>query len=161
MPIAAIAAFSSAILRTLELRFEDRAVAVGTDAVAQLRLGVMGNVGLDSLPVILIVANALAVHANRQYLPQLGQFSQRRLQFANELFALLLRALALRDVPGRGVNELVIHVRNCVPAKPAVRTVFAHVAIFKAQSLSPTSDDAVLFERAFAIVGMNELEHPL
>src|SRR5204863_4959535 len=45
---------------------EDFPAAVGTDAVAERGGGTLADVGLDFVPVILIVAHFLAVTANRQ-----------------------------------------------------------------------------------------------
>lgn len=65
----------------VQLRPKYVPVAVRADAMAQLGLGVIGNIAFDRLPVILIVTNALAVHAHRQYFPQLPDFTKRSLQF--------------------------------------------------------------------------------
>src|SRR6476469_8582097 len=48
------------------LLFDDSGVAGGADAVAELRVGMPGNIRLHGLPVILVVADALAVGADRQ-----------------------------------------------------------------------------------------------
>ena len=126
--------------------------------MGQLRIRVTCDVSFDPLPVILIVANALAVHADWHYFPQFRYLFQSSLQFRNQSLALCLCPLTFGDVPCQGLNELMIHVCNRIPAKPSIRSVLAQVTIFKVQSPSATSHDAVLFERAFAVVGMNELE---
>lgn len=37
--------------------------------MAQLSIGMVGDVNFEALPIVLIIANALAIHAHRQYLP--------------------------------------------------------------------------------------------
>jgi len=49
------------VLELLELGFDDVRVAVGTDAVAEGDVGVIFDITLDLLPVVLIVADLLAV----------------------------------------------------------------------------------------------------
>src|SRR6266404_2742980 len=72
----------------VELR-GNRLVAGGADAVAELRLGVVGDVAFDLLPVLIVPANALAVAADRQQPMELLHIRQRLLQFADAFGPLL------------------------------------------------------------------------
>jgi len=65
---------------SLELRFDDILKTGRTDVVAEHRVRMVRDVGFDRLPVVLIVADALAVHADRQYFLQLLHFGERALQ---------------------------------------------------------------------------------
>src|SRR5581483_734696 len=57
----------------------DRFVAARTDAVAELRIGMFGDVAFDLLPVLIVAANPLAVAADRQQAAQLLDVGQRGL----------------------------------------------------------------------------------
>ena len=81
----------------------DGGVARRTDAVAELRVGVLRDVSLDLLPVLIVAADALAVAADRQQPVQLLDVDQRRLQLGDALRQLLLqrRARGGRPRPAR------------------------------------------------------------
>src|SRR5471030_2289214 len=64
----------------LDLFFEID-VARRTDAVTELRLEPLGDIGLDLRPVLIVPADALAVAADRQEPVQLLDVGQRVLQF--------------------------------------------------------------------------------
>jgi len=51
--------------------------ALGTNAVAELRVGVGADVVFDAFPITVIVADVFAVRANRKDSPQNGHFGQR------------------------------------------------------------------------------------
>src|SRR5947209_8349711 len=57
-------------------------VALRADAVAELGLGVLADVRLDLLPVVLVVADLLAVGADRQEAAELLDAGERRLEIA-------------------------------------------------------------------------------
>ena len=78
------------------------------------------DVGLDRLPVIFVVADALAVHADRQNLPQLGHLGECCLQLPQKPFALFFRLLAGRDVARYRVDQLVFVIRRGIPQQPSV-----------------------------------------
>src|SRR5262249_60599465 len=63
----------------VELR-GDRVVARRTDAVAELRLGVIRDVAFDLLPVLVVAADPLAVTANREQPAKLFHVRERFLQ---------------------------------------------------------------------------------
>src|SRR5687767_12308444 len=86
-----------------------------TDAVAESRVGVLRDVLLDALPVVLVVAYALAVRADREDGAQRPHFGERGLQLAHELLAFLLRPLALRDVARDGIDDASIGVGGSAP----------------------------------------------
>ena len=67
-----------------------------TDAVTELRRGVPRDVGLDSVPVVLVVADALAVRADGQELLQGPHFGQGPPQLGDEALALIFGRLARR-----------------------------------------------------------------
>jgi hypothetical protein len=50
----------------LNLRYRDLFKAVGTNSMAKVGAGVLVDVLLEDLPVILVVTDFFAVHANRQ-----------------------------------------------------------------------------------------------
>src|SRR6185436_17699408 len=56
-----------------------RGVARRTDAVAELRIGVLRDVALNLLPVLIVAADALAVAADRQQPVELLDAGQRNL----------------------------------------------------------------------------------
>src|SRR5262249_9820808 len=76
----------------LDLRLDDSAVTARTDAVAELCVGMCGQVVFDLGPVIVIVADALAVTANGQQTLQLLDVDQRLLQVADAVGEVLLQA---------------------------------------------------------------------
>src|SRR5439155_263902 len=65
------------------LRLDHLVVAVRTDAVAELHVGVRGHVLLDLLPVVAVVANLLAVRADRQQAAQLPDAGQGLFQLGD------------------------------------------------------------------------------
>src|SRR2546426_1825770 len=69
--------------RLVELRLDHLAVAVGADAVAELHLRVRGDILLHLLPVVLVVADLLAVGANRKESAQLAHPDQGLLQLGD------------------------------------------------------------------------------
>src|SRR5205085_921758 len=71
------------VAQRLDLRLDDARVAARTDAVAELGVGVGREVVLELHPVVLIVADALAVTAHRQQPLQLLDVRQRLLQVAD------------------------------------------------------------------------------
>ena len=75
----------------IELRFDDALKAVGTNAVAELRLGMRADVGFHLLPVIVVVADLLAVSADRQQAMELLDARQRAGQLLNLLLQLALQ----------------------------------------------------------------------
>ncbi len=70
---------------------DDFLVALGADAVAELHAGVAREVAFELLPVIAVVADFLAVAANRQQALQLMNLGQGILQFADALGNLVLQ----------------------------------------------------------------------
>jgi hypothetical protein len=50
----------------IEVRLDDRLIAGRTDAMAERRVTVLADVRLDANPVVLLVADLLAVHAGGQ-----------------------------------------------------------------------------------------------
>src|SRR5207245_6003577 len=79
-PLAGIPGRAAGALRRVELGFDHIAVAVRADAVTELDIGVIADVLLDLLPVVLVVADLLAVRADRQQSPQLAHADDRLLQ---------------------------------------------------------------------------------
>ena len=53
--------------------------------MAELRVRMIRNIGLDLLPVLVVAANTLAVAAHRQQAAKLLHVRQRGLQFRNAL----------------------------------------------------------------------------
>jgi hypothetical protein len=48
-------------VQLVELRFDSNVITFWTDTMAELRRGVFGDVGFDLLPIVLIIADFLAV----------------------------------------------------------------------------------------------------
>src|ERR1700736_5496926 len=69
---------------------DDGLVAAGTDAVAELHVRVLADVLFDLLPVVLIVADALAVAADRQEAVQLLHGRQGDLELRDAIGEALL-----------------------------------------------------------------------
>src|SRR5437867_2084575 len=69
----------------------DLRVARRADAVAELRVGVRGDVAFHLLPVLVVAANPLAVAADRQQSPQLLDVRQRGFEVRDALAQLLLQ----------------------------------------------------------------------
>ena len=65
--------------------------AARADAMAELRVAAVGDVGFDLLPVVLVAADALAVAADRQHAAQLFDARERLLQFRDALRQPLLQ----------------------------------------------------------------------
>src|SRR5204862_1974501 len=65
--------------------------AGGTDAVAELRIGMLRHVAFHLLPVLIVAANPFAVAADRQQTAQLLDVRQRRLQLGDAVSELLLQ----------------------------------------------------------------------
>ena len=60
--------------------------AIWTDAVGEADAGVTGNVGFQAVPVVLIVANSLAVAADGQQAVELVHFQESVFQSVKKLF---------------------------------------------------------------------------
>ena len=54
------------VVFSLGLGLEKLVITLGTDAVAELGIRVLRDIGINLLPVVFVIANLLAVHANRQ-----------------------------------------------------------------------------------------------
>jgi hypothetical protein len=57
---------ASAGTRHFQFRLDDAFVAVWTDSVRELRLGVFRNVGLHLLPIVPVISDPLTIRADRQ-----------------------------------------------------------------------------------------------
>src|SRR5258705_8383918 len=151
---------ASATFELPQLRPHDRLETPGTDAVAELAVRMPRDVRLHRQPVVLIVANLLAVRADRKDLPQRPHLRERLFERADERRALFLGLLALGDVARHGVDHAVAGVRRGVPQEPAVAAVLGEIPILEAARLAAAAHVGVLVERAIAIVGMHELDEP-
>src|SRR6266446_2179561 len=65
------------VVEGLNLRYGDLFITVGTNSVAEVGAGVLVDVLLDDLPVIVIVADFIAVHTNWQELFQLPHLRRK------------------------------------------------------------------------------------
>ena len=72
--------------------------ALGTDPVAEIGLRVVTNIGLDLVPVALVVADLLAAGADGDQPAEQLDPGERIAEFLDELLAFRLLKLPLRDV---------------------------------------------------------------
>ena len=82
------------------------------------RCRVMTDVVLDGMPVVLVVTDLSAIRTDRQYLLQGFYFRDRSLELAQQLLALFLGLLALRDITRDRVDDPLGGIRRRIPPKP-------------------------------------------
>ena len=80
----------SGLAPAVQLR-ADGGVTGRANTMAELRVGVLGDVPLHLLPVLIVAANALAVAADREEAAQLFDVGERRLQLLDALGQVLLQ----------------------------------------------------------------------
>ena len=70
--------------------------------MAEMQVGMSAQESLDLLPVVLVVADLLAIRTNRQQPAQRFDLGKRLLQFANQALTFQFRPLSLGDVDNEG-----------------------------------------------------------
>ena len=93
-----------------------------------------------------------ALRFRRVFGPALGQ-----LELADERPEGLFRLLALGDVPGRAVDNLLVGERRRRPEEPANRPVLVPVAVFERDHFAAVAERLGLGAGRVAIVGMDEI----
>ena len=145
-------------LEPLDLRLHFLGKTLGADAMAEMRVGSLRDVPLYRLPVIFIVADLLAVRADRKYALERSDFSKGVLEILHQLLANRVRPLFFGDVTGGGIDDSSVRVRHCIPEQPSIATVLAQVAVLKTERAAPGSNVAVLLEGASAIIRMYKFD---
>jgi len=100
--------------------------------VAEARRRMPGDVVLDGVPVVLVVADLPAIGADRKDRLQRLHLGERRLQLLHQPFAIEFLLLASGDVAGDRVDNARRGVGCGVPEKPPVRAVLTEIAVLEA-----------------------------